>query len=350
MIVVSILVFILVFAVIVFVHELGHFLVAKWSGIKVEEFAFGFPPKLISWHRSGTKYAINLIPIGGYVKLKGEESASPEKDSLTQKNGWQQSATMIAGVVMNLILAWLILTFLIAIPNSWKSAEGVFVAGAIPGSAAESIGLKVGDVVSSIDGQKLSTSKELRDYTTSHTGQSVTLTVKHNGISEQKKVILGVGDAPLGASTNTFSLVSAEGEKWWQAPWLAIKEIGVVIALNAIFIYNLVLGLFGQGTGGVADQVSGPIGIYGVVAQLIAFGWIYVLYALAQLSLAVAIFNILPLPALDGGRIFFIWLNKLLGKRKIKFEVEGIIHAIGFSALILLFLFVTYRDIMKLIN
>ena len=100
----------------------------------------------------------------------------------------------------------------------------------------------------------------------------------------------------------------------------------------------------------MADQVSGPIGIYGIVAQLIAFGWVYVLYALAQLSLAVAIFNILPFPALDGGRIFFVWLNKVLGKRKVKFEVEGLIHTIGFSLLILLFLFVTYRDIMKLIN
>jgi len=350
MIIISILVFIIVFGIIVLVHELGHFLAAKMSGIKVEEFAFGFPPRLIGWKRNGTQYAINLIPIGGYVKLKGEDASSKDKDSLSQKNGWQQSFTMVAGVVMNLLLAWIILMFLFIIPNSWKSAEGVFVAGVAPNSAAATANLKVGDVISTIGGQAVTASDQLRSFTTSHPGATVDLAYKRNGITEHKSIVLGTGDAPLGAATNTFSLATTDAVKFWQAPWLAVKEIGAVIGLNAVFIWQLLLGLFGHGSGNVADQVSGPIGIYGIVAQLIAFGWVYVLYALAQISLAVAIFNILPFPALDGGRIFFIWLNKALGKRKIKFEVEGIIHALGFMILIGLFLVVTYRDIMKMIK
>lgn len=350
MIVVSIVVFILIFALIVWVHELGHFLAAKKVGVGVEEFAFGFPPKLISWRRGETVYAINAIPLGGYVKLKGEDTPSDDKNSLNKKNPGQKAIIMVAGITMNLILAWVLFTVLLVTPISWRGSGGTFVAGIKTGSAAEKANFKVGDIVLKIDNTDIKSASELSKYTASHKNKSVSITFRRYGREEVIKVTLGSNSTPLGLAIDTFSLSDVAQVPIWKAPILSIEQIGSVIGANAVFFTDLFKGIVGLGPHVPTDQVSGPVGIYGLVAQFIALGWIYVLLVLAQLSLAVAIFNVLPIPALDGGRLLFIGMGKVLGKRMVSQQVEAIVHAIGFVFLIGLFLTITWHDILNLIK
>ncbi|MFA6081794.1 MAG: M50 family metallopeptidase [Patescibacteria group bacterium] len=350
--VITLVIFILIFGLIVFVHELGHFLVAKKSGILVEEFGFGFPPKLYSRKIGETKYVINAVPLGGYVKMLGEERTSADPRSFSQQPAWVRVLISLAGVTMNLLLAWVVLSVVLWLPNSVKGSDTIFISEVMQNSAAAKAGLTAGDVISQIDDVKMSNAETLHNFTTSHKNQSVTVKIKRNGFEQTKTVTLANSDTPLGVSAGSFSLADVVHERWWQVPWQAITVIWSTIVANFQFLGSLVGGIFGLKTTVAvsADQLSGPVGIFGMVAQFAAMGWVYVLLITAQLSLAVAIFNILPIPALDGGRILFILLNKIFGKKIVSEQIENIVHLTGFALLMLLFVFVTYRDILKLIK
>jgi len=348
MLIITIIVFVLLFGVIVFVHELGHFLAAKRAGVGVEEFAFGFPPRLISWKRGETTYAINAVPLGGYVRLLGEDQDSKDPRSFTKQSHAWQAVIVIAGVVMNALLAWIILTFLLVLPNSYKTVDALLVAQVQPGSAAEKVGIKVGDLLDTVNDTHLKDPAQLRDITHSNAGKEVTVVIRRNGREQVKQVALGQGDTPLGVGTSSFSLADLPHPSIWAAPFVALKMVGQVAVANFTFIGALISGLLGFGPHASTDQVAGPIGIYGVIAQFTALGWPYVLMGAAELSLAIALFNILPIPALDGGRLLFILLAKFFRRRLVSHQVEGVVHTIGFALLIGLFVLVTWNDIVKL--
>lgn len=346
MVFLTIVIFILVFGLIVFVHEFGHFLVAKKTGVAVDEFAFGFPPKIFSWKRGETVYAVNLLPLGGYVKLRGEDGGEKGPRSFMGKKARTKSAILLAGIVMNFLLAWVLLTVIIILPQQYRGNGAVFVSGVLSGTSAEKAGVKVGDAIVQINETLITDGSELKKITESNQSKTVSLKIRRNGTEHTKDVILGTGDAPLGIATSTFSLADIKISPW-RAPIEAGAEIGRVFWGYCLFIG----GIFGIGSTIVtADQISGPVGIYSVVAQFVALGWVYILFVTAQLSLAIAFFNLLPLPALDGGRFFFVVLKKILRGKYISLKVEQITHTVGFLVLMGLFVVIAYRDILKLIK
>ncbi len=350
MVLLTIVIFIVIFGLIVFVHELGHFLMAKRAGIGVEEFAFGFPPRVFARKIGETTYAINLIPLGGYVKMVGEDDESDDPKAFTRKSSFARAAVVVAGVLMNLLLAWIILTALIVVPARLKATNALFVASVQSGSAADNAGIRVGDLVLKINDQELTSPSQLREVTHQNAGRVVTVSIRRSGSEEQKRITLGQGDAPLGVGASSFSLSELPQESLWKAPWIALQMLGRVAWANFAFIGALILSLVGVGPHVAADQVSGPVGIYGIIAQFTALGWPYLLLGIAQLSLAVALFNILPIPALDGGRLLFIVIDGLFRRRLVSHKIEGIVHTIGFVLLLGLFAVVTWNDILKLIK
>lgn len=346
----TLLVVVVVFGLIVFVHELGHFLVAKRTGVGVEEFAFGFPPRLAARKIGQTTYAINLIPLGGYVKLIGEDAKSNDEAAFNQASAFARGLIVIAGVVANVILTWILLTVLLLVPASVKQVDAVLVASVIKDSAADTIGITAGDMIRSVDSTVVKTTTELHDVTRAHADQPVSIVIRRNGIDQPKQVSLGHGETPLGVSVTSASLSDVPNPPVWKAPLVAVQIIGRVAVANFGFIWALLISPFHGGGAAVVEQVSGPIGIYGILAQFTALGWPYVLFGAAELSLAVALFNILPIPALDGGRFLFIVLERMFKRRAVSEKIEGIIHSAGFAILIGLFVLVTWHDIVKLLR
>ncbi len=348
MIVVTILIFILIFGLIVFIHELGHFLMAKRVGIQVEEFAFGFPPRIFAWKKGETVYAINALPLGGYVRMRGEDSEDTDPRAFGQKSALQRGLVIVAGVTMNVVLAWIVLTFILVLPASLKGGDNVLIADVVAGSPAAGAHFQAGDILLKINETTIKKPQELADFTSSHKGQTVNVTVRHQGQEQTKSVTLGSTSTPLGVSVSNFSLADVASQPAWKAPITAIQEIWFVIKGNVMFIGSLIGGLLGLAPKVSTEAVSGPIGIYGLVAQFAALGWVYLLFILAQLSLAVAVFNILPIPALDGGRLLFIVINRIFNRKLVPQRIEAIAHTIGFALLIGLFLLITVNDIVRL--
>ncbi len=351
----TVLTFFLVLSILVFVHEFGHFAVAKWVGVSIEEFGFGLPPRIFGKKFGKTIYSINWLPIGGFVKLAGEDDDS----GFTQKNAkhlfWARSkkeraAILIAGVVLNFLLAVGITAFLLTDgvmePSGWVHVEKVQ-----PGTPAEKAGLVTGDIVVSIlsdvsDLLPLKTAKDLIDTTKKYAGQKVTLSVLRNGkemtlsltphkdpppgegamgvvVSDLEKKMYPISEAPLKALEINFSrakemLVSLGGTLWRLVTFQKLQA-----------------------------DVAGPIGIAQVTGEAVKYGFRAVLELMSILSLNLAVLNILPFPALDGGRLAFVFLEKLFG-RKIKPAFERSTHQIGMIVLFILILFVSLNDILRL--
>lgn len=364
MLLLTILLFILIFGLIIFLHELGHFLVAKREGMTVREFAFGFPPRLYSVVRGGTRFSINLLPIGGFVNILGEEEASSAGGSFTKQTPWSRLRVVVAGVVMNLLLAWFLLTiWLWAAPFS-PAVDAIAVASVVKGSVAEQSGIKVNDFIVSGDDVRFTSDVALHEFTASHKGQPVSFVVRRNGSALTIPATLGQNEAPLGVSIVDIGK-EIPHVIWWHAPWDALVEMWGSIVMTLTFMGSLVsfvvmkiVAFFGGLVGTAVNQptnqsqlldsVSGPIGIFSFLRQTITLGPAFVVRLAALLSLAVGMFNILPIPALDGGRAFFLFFEGIFGKRVVSHQVESWIHAAGFFVLIALIIVITILDIKKL--
>lgn len=342
----TLLVFILILGVLIFVHEAGHFVVSKISGVGVREFGFGFPPRLISKKIGETRYSINLIPLGGYVRLLGEESASRSPRSYFRKPVRIKLAIIAAGVIMNFLLAWLLLTlgFLIgmsplatdpAILGGRQSAQ-VMIAGTEEDSPASRGGLTAGDIITdfgSVD--------QLREFTSTHQGEKVTLTVLRGGEQSRQEFILSSNEAaPLGVAVVTLSTVKLS---LWGAMQAASNEMIGISQLMFDFLGGFIKTLFTSGR--ISEGVGGPIAIYQGTGEAIKLGWIYVLQLTALLSINLGFINVLPFPALDGGRLVLLGLEGVIRQRILRLEIENILHLAGFALLILLMLAVTVREV-----
>lgn len=346
--VLTIILFIVIFGLIILLHEGGHFLVAKREGMKVREFAFGFPPRLFSKRHNGTQYSLNLIPLGGYVSILGEDDGSKDPDAFGSKSPWARWRVAMAGIGMNLLLAWILLILFFWLAPLTKTLDAVAVASVLPSSAAEQAGIKVNDFITGANGQPISSDTALTDFTRSHKGETVELTITRNGSEQKLTATLGSGEsAPLGVSIADVGNVPEV--PWYTAPWYALVEMWSVTLVTFSFLGQLVLGLFGQGSGDVTvQQVSGPVGIFGLLRQIQLLGAASLLHFAAMLSLAVGLFNLLPIPALDGGRAFLLLYEAVFKKPVFSAKTEGLIHAAGFAVLLLFILVITYFDIRKL--
>jgi regulator of sigma E protease len=360
----TILIFIIILAILVFVHELGHFLSAKKSGVRVDEFAVGFPPKIFKKKYKGTEYSIGTIPFGGFVKIFGEdphqekiEEADKEK-SFYYKPKTTRIFILSAGIIMNILFAYLLISFgfMIGLPTGeghsrFGSVQNpqLTITSVMPGSPAYKSGIKTGDIVLfaesgsfNIQNPKADDLSNLINTADSQIsllikrGDSIPLNVTVESIEnpDLKRKVIGVSLDDLGILKLNPALALLEG----------------LITTKNIFIGTFV-GLLGFikdlfTSSGALAVVSGPVGIATFVGQARTLGFIYLLSLTAMISLNLAVINLIPFPALDGGRILFVLIEALVGRRiNPKFETWA--NVVGFSLLIILMIFVTVGDVKR---
>ncbi|HAQ02861.1 RIP metalloprotease RseP [Candidatus Nomurabacteria bacterium RIFOXYC2_FULL_36_8] len=362
----SIIIFVVILLVLVVSHEFGHFIVAKKSGIRVDEFSFGFPPKIFGKKVGETTYNFNALPFGGYVKIFGEngvdESVSEEdkKRSFTSKPRYIQAGVLIAGVVMNFLVAWFLLSigYMSGLPSSVAMApQGVTVnnqyltvTSVVKGSPAEIAGLETRDKLlvlkTETDRTETPSAESVKYFIKKHGNESVT--VEYMRGSESKSLVVTPinnkeGIPSIGIAMDIIGTLKLPIHK---AVWEGLKLTIDWTIGTAVGFYKLIVGAL-AGTGDMS-AVTGPIGIVGVVGDAAKFGFVYLLSFTALISINLAVINFLPFPALDGGRLLFLLIEKIKGSR-IKPEIANVVNMVGFGILMLLMVFITYHDIVKLI-
>lgn len=334
--------FFVVLSIMVFVHELGHFLAAKRAGVRVEEFGFGYPPRLFTIGRRGdTLYTINAIPFGGFVRLAGEDNPNVP-DGLANQPKRVRAAILAAGPLMNFVLA--VICFILAFGLGWASGDGIRVTGVIENTPAVTAGFQSGDVITAVDGTPVQTTTQFVDYISVRAGQSVQVTVRRNHHTVDLYVTPEFNEK---AGRAQIGLYLGPKLTWGEAILEGFLQTANVIYLTLSVPFLLLRGVIPL----EAARPIGPVGIAqlasGAVQQSIAMDWWFpILQLMGVLSAAIGITNLLPLPALDGGRILFVIVEAIRGKR-IPPEQEGRIHFIGFMLLISLLAIITYIDIVN---
>lgn len=347
---------ILLFALLVIVHEFGHFWTARRNGVEVEEFGIGFPPRLYGKQAGGTLYSINALPLGGFVKMKGESDSDRREGSFGAASLWVKTKILMAGVGMNLLAAFVILLVLaltqmptlpgidqFQVPqNQTVTESGVVALQVVEDSPASASGLEAGDRIVRIADEEIEASQQLVAATQNRTGEEVAVTFERGGSSQTVEVTLGEEDAPLGIAP-----VDLESNRYtWAAPVVAlgltVQMVGLVLAAVGDIITSLLAGAGAE----AAEDVAGPVGIIFLLQNMGDLGAAYLLILVASISVSLAVFNALPIPALDGGRLAVIAGARAL-KKRLSETVESSIHGVGFMALIGLLLLITYVDVQR---
>ena len=363
---------------LVLVHEFGHFYSAKKFGIRVDEFGFGFPPKLFGIKKGETEYTFNLLPIGGFVKIfgenpddlsampahagqTGENKVDPDEDrKFYNKPAWQQAIVLFAGVFMNFILAWILFSIglMSGFPTSINSKIDpsiiknvhTIVVSVIPKSPAENAGLKSGDKIVSIksgNNQTTYISPEIiKSFIMAKQNTEVNI-----GYMRGENIEINYTDVFLSESSNGKSLGISMDQRgiaklsFFSALYKGMGFSFYVLKTTTLGLYGLISDAV-QGNGSFAG-VAGPVGMVGMVGDAYQFGFVHLLSFAGRISISLAIINLLPFPALDGGRLFFLLIEKIKGSRMNQ-KFVNYANISGFAVLILLMLVVTYKDIAKL--
>lgn len=366
----TVIIFLVVLAVLIFVHEFGHFLFARLNKIRVDEFKIGFGPRLFSWTRGETNYGVNLIPFGGYVKIFGEnpdeESMNgPEKArSFVHKNRWRQASVLIAGVLFNFLFAWLLYCILFtsgvtiakdSFPQyaEQKSDSRIIISNFVGDSAAQEAGLRRTDVIKNVrtgsggiaDNLTVDT---IRSMIASSSGQVLSFEIERSG---DDMVI------PVTPKFNVETKSYVAGIYMEDVVTLKLPVVTAVIQSTKYtpeytwITAQALYGFFADIFQGEADfsEVSGPVGIAGIVGDAYDNGLNQLLLITAIISINLAVINLIPFPALDGGRILFVAIEGII-RRRIPVSVANTLNAIGFTLLMILIVLVTYKDIVKLIK
>ncbi len=344
--------FLIVLSVLVFVHELGHFLAAKFFKIRVDEFAIGFPPKIFSFKKGETTYALNALPLGGYVKIHGEnpEDALDPTDRRNFQNvsWWKQVTVLAMGVIFNVLFAWILLSLSLMIGTSKASVDGIdpaYVSGpqkvliqeVAKGSPAEMSKLMPGDVIVSIDGQAVSQTSVVQDLV-KNAKESVLVEIDRKNATSAHEIVFA-GEHMMGVSLAEVAIIK--------------MPVFTALGHGAVGVWNLtaelahgVMGFFGKLFVGDAswDEVSGPVGIAKHVGDAGREGFTSLIFISVLISISLAIMNILPFPALDGGRIVIAVIEGIIRKR-LNPKFVNVINTAGFMLLLLLMLVVTVKDI-----
>ncbi|MCX6792829.1 MAG: RIP metalloprotease RseP [Candidatus Falkowbacteria bacterium] len=373
----TIIIFLVLLSILVLAHEWGHFFTARRFGVGAEEFGLGFPPRLFGWYRNmegkgvffwgnkevtdakNTVYSFNLIPIGGFVKIKGENGEDKtDSSSFGNKAIWKRAVILSAGVFMNIVLAAVIITICLSFGLPQALDEGALPKGAIirdrqiqimqvvAKSPAEQASLRAGDAIVSINSQTFSSYSEVQafvadkagkplDYVIQRGNEKINKTITPQILSETKKAGIGISIAETGVVRYPWYIAIIEG----------VKLTGLLLWAIIVGLASLIAQLFSGKS--VAAQVTGPIGIATLTGQMAQLGFAYLAQFAALLSLNLAVINFVPFPALDGGRVLFLIIEKIKGS-PVKQKTEAIIHNLGFFLLIALIILVTYKDIIKL--
>lgn len=365
----SIVIFIAILLILVLAHEFGHFFTAKKFGIRVDEFGFGFPPKLFGFKKGETEYTFNLLPLGGFVKIFGENpdeenTAGPDADrSFVNKAKWKQAIVLFAGIFANFLLAWLFFSigFMSGLPTSVGSERAGYklqdvnlvVVSVLAKSPAEKAGLRIGDKIINLGiGDNFTnylSPDSVKSFVVGSEGKEIEVGYirgKNTEVNIAKitpvasvvdgKPAIGISMDEIGTAKLPFFASLLEGLR---LDWTMTK--GTAVGLFTL-IYD---GIRGKGS---FAAVTGPVGMVGIVGDAYQFGFVYLLSFAALISINLAIINLLPFPALDGGRLFFLLIEKIKGSR-LNPKFANTANMIGFGFLILLMVIITYHDIVKLL-
>ena len=333
--------------VLVVIHELGHFAVAKFFNVKVNEFGVGFPPKLFGWKKGETEYTLNALPLGGFVRLEGEDESTGPR-SFSSKSAPVRAAILSAGSFMNAVLAIAIFAALFMVPRD-VTAGDVFIEDVSPNSPAAEAGIIPGDRIIAVDGDPVDSINDVSAGITRNLGVDLSLQLESGGGTREVVVIPrwhppeGEGNVGvrLGLQNQRVETLSYYP---WEAVALGTRQVGEVLTLTWRSISHW---LFRD----APAPFSGPVGIVSGSKQAVDLGGLDTLIPLAALlSISLAIFNILPIPALDGGRLLFVMIEIVRRGKKIPAEKERLVHMLGFALLITLVLMVSYNDIARLIR
>lgn len=370
----TIIVFLLVLSLLVFVHEAGHFWVAKRFGLRPKEFGFGMPPRILGYYKNAegkwkkvkgsedpqdaadTIYSINYLPLGGFVALGEDDEASTDPNHFHNKPAWQRTLILAAGVSMNLLLAAVLISFglVIGLPRTIDENDNqaivsnrqILVAEVMPNSPALAAGLAVNDAILRINGQEFMHVEDLQNYVNAHTGEEISYAIKRGQAELEVKVTpelrtdtnmggIGIGIVETGIVRYPF----------FTALWNGVKTTVFLTWYIILAFFSLIKDLLlGRG---VSVELGGPVRIAQITGDAARMGLPYLINFSAMLSINLAIINALPFPALDGGRILFIGLEKIM-RRPVRKELEGKIHYVGFIILLILIALVTYKDIARL--
>lgn len=368
---INILLFVVVLSVLILVHEFGHFIVAKKSGIRVDEFALGFPPKLWGKKFGETLYSINLLPFGGFVKIFGEDpndenTNGPDRArSFVHKPRYIQAMVLVAGVTFNFLFAGILLSvgFMVGMPSSvddgyakYTKDKHILITMVSESSPAGIAGLKVGDTIVSVvaDDSALQadtlTTTNIQQLISSHANEKVAVIYKRNGetntdlitpvpnaIEGRSEPAIGVAMDQVGTVVLPIHLAIFEG----------FKFAGSLFVETLKGLYHLLTGLFSGHS--ELSQVTGPVGIVGMVGEASRMGVIYLVTFTSLISINLAVINLLPFPALDGGRLLFVGIEAIK-RSPINSKVTNTLNFAGFAILISLMVAVTFHDVFKLLH
>lgn len=390
----TVIIFLIVLAALIFVHELGHFLAAKAFGIRVDAFKIGFGPKLIAWRfpskhvitTGQTEYGVNLIPFGGYVKIFGEDptveaiTGPDAKRSFVNKARWKQAIVLVAGVLFNFIFAWALYSgaFMSGVTATTDGFERyaadfrdprIMITDVLPGSPADKAGLAAGDVITEIQvpASVTSSSEDQGSFSRDIKASDGTLTT--NSIpaainaSDGSPIMVLFTRGAVASSTMAVPETGLVADKFavgiamdnvvdLRLPFLASLREGavytwVMMKETAVGLVTFIANIF-QGTANFSD-VSGPVGIAGIVGSAAQLGFVYLVMITALISINLGIINLIPFPALDGGRILFVAIEGVF-RRHIPSKFANAVNTVGFVLLMILMVAVTWKDVAKLIK
>ncbi len=326
---------IIIFLLVILIHEFGHFIVAKMNGVSVLEFSIGMGPKLFQKESNGTLYSLRVLPVGGYCQLEGEDEENDSPNSLNNQSPLVRLKVILAGAIMNFILAFILLILLMSV--SRVSTE---ISGVIKDSPAYSSGIQTGDKIVSINGKNINDGEELLENIKESQGD-LNIRVIRDSQSKNIKVTPRLENNVRKIGVNfqeeynikNFSLIKG------------FKK-GVITFLNLTGMLYKFLGMLITGQLGLGG-VSGPVGVVKEIGNAAKTGVANLIFLLAYININLGVFNLLPIPALDGGRAIFILIEMIFGK-KISQEKEGYIHMVGLIMLLALIAIVTIKDVIKL--
>lgn len=335
---------VLVFGLLVVVHEAGHFLIAKWNKVTVHEFSIGFGPQLAGKVYGDTLYSLRLFPLGGFVRMAGMTEKDREVEgSFALKTVGQRASITLAGPIMNFLLAALLFVVVFTVLGIPHISNNTVIGEVVPGRPAETAGLQAGDQILAVDGEPVNTWVELVEQirgkgTSPHL---LTLEIKRDNTYLVVQVLPEI--------VNQVPQIGIRPQMYYQRMGIA-QGVEMGIKQAVILAWAIAAGIANMFASGVQPgELAGPVGITQMIGEAAQGGFANLLYFAGILSINLAIINLLPIPALDGSRLIFLLLEKIRGK-PIEPEKEALIHLIGFALLMALVLVITYQDIMRLLG
>lgn len=337
----SVLITLIIIAILILAHEWGHFLAARKIGIPVHEFSLGFGPKLISTSRNGVEYSLRIVPIGGFVRMAGEESEDLDHpDGFMRRSPLEKILVSFAGPFMNFVLAFLIFITAFAVIGIPENTNEPIIGKVISGKPAELAGLKPGDRILSVNGQQVQTWEEFARFTDANESRALQINIKRG----EEVSILEVTPAKIDISGN-IGIGVLNSVKYHRFGIVESVSMGVQKTFQMTVELLSYLGHALTGGASMSD-VAGPVGITRMVGEFASVGLVFLMIFAAFLSINLGIMNLLPIPALDGSKIVFA-LVEMVRRKPLEPEKEGFIHMIGFILLMVLMVVITYHDIVR---